>query len=94
MLTFDDIQTGMKKLLLLLWLTFSCHVCYAEENTILSKISLDEATRKILKDTNIRVLGASTEIINGREVHIIKVLTPDGHIRYYKIDAETGASAG
>jgi uncharacterized membrane protein YkoI len=23
-------------------------------------------------------------------VHVIKVLTPDGRIRYYKIDAETG----
>jgi uncharacterized membrane protein YkoI len=51
---------------------------------------LDEATKQIIEGSNNRVLGATTEIIDGREVHIIKVLTPDGRIQYYKVDAETG----
>jgi uncharacterized membrane protein YkoI len=68
--------------------------CYADEATCLARLSLDEATKKILKEGNKRVLGASTEIIDGKEIHIIKVLTPDGHIRHFKIDAETGAVVG
>lgn len=58
---------------------------------LLAKISLEEATRKIMNEGNKRVLGATTQIIDGKEVHIIKVLTPDGRIRHFKIDAETGA---
>lgn len=66
------------------------NVCFAESNMLLASISLDEATKQIIEGSNNRVLGATTEIIDGREVHIIKVLTPDGRIQYYKIDAETG----
>jgi uncharacterized membrane protein YkoI len=66
----------------------------ADPQLLLAKISLEEATRQILKDGNKRVLGASTQVINGHEVHIIKVLTPDGRIQHYKIDAETGAVIG
>lgn len=57
-----------------------------------TRISLDQATKQIIKDAHNRVLGAETELIDNREVHVIKVLTPDGHIRHYKIDAETGES--
>ncbi|MDD2659122.1 MAG: PepSY domain-containing protein [Methylococcales bacterium] len=54
-------------------------------------ISLDQATKQIIKnDTKIRVLGAETEIIDGKQVHVIKVLTLDGRIQHFKIDAETG----
>lgn len=63
--------------------------CFAENN-LLARISLDEATRQIIEGTYNKVLGAQTELIDGREVYIIKVLTPDGHIQYFKIDAETG----
>lgn len=66
-------------------------ICRADDTFVVSRLSLDEATRKILNAGNKRVLGASTIIIDGKEVHIIKVLTPDGHIQHYKIDAETGA---
>ena len=65
-------------------------LCQAEDGLLIAKISLDEATSQILKEGNMRVLGATTEIIDGREVHVIKVLTPDGHIQHYKVDAETG----
>lgn len=63
--------------------------CFAG-NSQLAYVSLDEATKQIIDGTYNKVLGAQTEIIDGREVHIIKVLTPDGRIQYFKIDAETG----
>lgn len=63
--------------------------CYAGYNG-LAYVTLDEATKQIIEGTYNKVLGALTERIDGKEVHIIKVLTPDGHIQYYKIDAETG----
>ena len=74
--------------LLVLLLSFSCFATEADQPTY---ISLDQATKQIIKNnSNIRVLGAETEIIDGKETHVIKVLTPDGHIQHYKIDAETG----
>ncbi|MBS3951442.1 MAG: PepSY domain-containing protein [Methylomicrobium sp.] len=56
----------------------------------LAAVSLDEATRQVLSDPQNKVLGAKTEIINEREVHIIKVLTADGRIQHFIVDAETG----
>jgi uncharacterized membrane protein YkoI len=63
--------------------------CFAE-NKQLAYINLDEATKQIIEGTYNKVLGAETVIIDGKTVHVIKVLTPDGHIQYFKIDAETG----
>jgi len=63
-------------------------------NSCFAGISLDEATKQIIEGTYNKVLGAQTELIDGREVYIIKVLTPDGHIQYFKIDAETGQLVG
>ncbi|TAK62163.1 PepSY domain-containing protein [Methylobacter sp.] len=63
--------------------------CFAETK-LLANVSLDEATKQIIEGTYNKVLGAQIEIIDGKEVYIIKVLTPDGRIQYYKIDAETG----
>ena len=63
--------------------------CFAEDNQS-SGISLDEATKQIIEGTYNKVLAAQTELIDGKAVHVIKVLTPDGRIQYYKIDAETG----
>ena len=63
--------------------------CFAEDN-LPTAISLDEATKQIIEGTYNKVLAAQTEVIDGKTVHVIKVLTPDGRIQYYKIDAETG----
>lgn len=68
----------------------SAEICVAEPALLLSRVSLDQATHQIIKDSNFRVLGAFTVVIDGKEVHVIKVLTPDGHIRHFRIDAETG----
>ncbi len=86
----------MNLLIKALLIYFLSSSCYADTGSVinLARLSLDEATKQILKEGNKRVLGATTEIINGKEVHVIKVLTPDGRIHYYKIDAETGAKVG
>jgi uncharacterized membrane protein YkoI len=67
---------------------------HAVADDFIVRISLDQATRQVLGSGNHRVLGAQTIMINGREVHVIKVLTPDGRVRYFRIDAETGAPLG
>jgi uncharacterized membrane protein YkoI len=81
----------MKTLINCLILLTLSTTCYADEDMDVARVSLHEATQKILNDGNKRVLGASTQVIDGKEVHIIKVLTPDGRILHFKIDAETGA---
>lgn len=81
----------MKLLINLLLIIALTTICHADDSFDLARVSLHEATQKILSDGNKRVLGATTVVIEGKEVHIIKVLTPDGHIQHYKIDAETGA---
>lgn len=63
---------------------------FAQNDDLLSYVSLDEAVKQIIEGTYDKILGAQTELIDGKEVHVIKVLTPDGRVRYYRIDAETG----
>lgn len=79
------------------WTLFCSNSCFAEgENLDLDTenlsipVSLELATQQLTKDENNRVLGAETDLIDDREVHVIKVLTSNGHIRHIKIDAETG----
>jgi uncharacterized membrane protein YkoI len=84
----------MNVLIKLLILIVFYSTSYADDSIDIARVSLHEATQKILSDSNKRVLGATTQIIDGKEVHIIKVLTPDGRILHYKIDAETGAIIG
>ncbi len=57
---------------------------------VLAKVSVDEAARKVADDKNRRVLGAKTEVIEGREVHVIKTLSDKGRVENEKVDAETG----
>lgn len=83
----------MKQFTLLLAL-LAALIGHAAADDYWVKISLDQATRQVIGSGNHRVLGAQTIMINGREVHVIKVLTPDGRIHYFRIDAETGALLG
>jgi hypothetical protein len=81
----------MRHLIYLVALTLMLSgVCLADSEMLLTRVSLDQATHQLIKEHKFRVLGAQTEIIDGKEVHVIKVLTSDGHIRHYRIDAETG----
>jgi uncharacterized membrane protein YkoI len=62
----------------------------ADSELLMTRVSLDQATHQIIIQNQFRVLSARTEIIDGKEIHIIKVLTPNGHVRHFKIDAESG----
>jgi uncharacterized membrane protein YkoI len=53
-------------------------------------VTLDEAIKQVLQDGKTKVLGAKTEVENGKKIHVIKVLTATGHIQYIRIDAATG----
>ncbi|MGD7033715.1 PepSY domain-containing protein [Methylotuvimicrobium buryatense] len=61
---------------------------------MVAMVSLDEATKQVRQDGRVKVLGAKTESIEDRKVHVIKILTPDGRIQYQRIDAETGRLLG
>jgi uncharacterized membrane protein YkoI len=45
---------------------------------------------RIRKQTGGRVLAAETRFIDGRPVHVIRILTPQGKVRNFQIDASTG----
>jgi uncharacterized membrane protein YkoI len=53
-------------------------------------ISLEEATRRVREQTGGQVLRAETKRDKGRAVHLIRVLTEDGRVRNWHVDAETG----
>ncbi len=62
----------------------------AGEAIILAELTLDQATKQIIEQKQNKVLGAETEVIDGKKVHVIKVLSADGRVQYLKIDVETG----
>ena len=51
-------------------------------------ITLDQAVQKVKKNNKGKVLSAQTKQIEGRQTHVIKVLTADGHVK--KIRVESG----
>lgn len=53
-------------------------------------VSLAQATRMVREQTGGQVLRAETKRDKGRTVHRIRVLTEDGRVRTYHVDAETG----
>lgn len=59
-----------------------------EEN--IAPITLDEATKKITKETQNKVLNAETKTIASKKIHVIKILTDKGRIQHIKIEAKTG----
>lgn len=66
-------------------------VSFAGKEVIFSVLTLDEATKKIIEQNKSKVLGAKTELIDGKKVHVIKILSDDGRVQYLKVDVETGA---
>lgn len=53
-------------------------------------ISLEQATQMVRESTGGQVLRAETKRDKGRVVHRIRVLTEDGRVRTWHVDAETG----
>lgn len=80
-------QTFIKIILLTVCLS---QVVNADKQMVLAALSLDQATKKVIDAKKSKVLGAKTETIAGRNVHVIKILTKDGRVQYLKVDAETG----
>ncbi len=62
----------------------------ADNELVLAALSLDQATKNVIEAKKSKVLGAKTEMIAGKEIHVIKILTKDGHVQYLKVDAESG----
>ncbi len=50
--------------------------------------SLSEAVDKARRDTGGKVLSAHTETRGDREVHVIKVLTPDGRVKMVRVNGD------
>ncbi len=63
---------------------------YAGKEIVLSALTLDQATKKVIEQNRSKVLSAVTETVNGKKVHIIKILTSDGRVQYLKVDIDTG----
>lgn len=53
-------------------------------------VSLDEAVLAVQRDTGGRVLSAEPHSIGHKLKYIIKVLTPDGHVRKLVVSSEAG----
>ncbi len=51
---------------------------------------LDESVNMIRDRTDGRVLSAETRKSDGRRIHHIRVLTPKGKVRRFRLDAKTG----
>ncbi len=80
-------QTFIK--VFLLFLCFNQSV-FAGSEILFSVLSLDQATKKIINKNKSKVLGAKTETIEGVKVHIIKILTQDGRVQSFKVNADSG----
>jgi hypothetical protein len=55
-----------------------------------ASVSLAQATQMVREQTGGQVLRAETKRDKGRAVHRIRVLTDDGRVRTWHVDAETG----
>lgn len=59
-----------------------------------ARVSLDEAVAKVRRRYEGKILRAETRVRDGRAIHHIKLLTPDGRVRTIRVDAETGRILG
>ena len=55
-------------------------------------LSLEQAAARIQRQTGGRILSADVLNRKGRVVYRIKVLMPSGHVRIFRVDAESGAA--
>ncbi len=64
-----------------------CH-----RRTITTEASLEQVTRQVINSHYAsRILSARTEDLDGKKVHVIKMLTQDGRIQQQTFAADTGA---
>ncbi len=53
-------------------------------------VSLDEAVSKVRRQTSGKILSAETVVVEGKNVHRIKVLTKQGRVQRLQVDAQSG----
>jgi hypothetical protein len=54
-------------------------------------VTLEEVVTPLMQDSQIKVLLAKTELIEGKKIHIIKLLIiATGYIQHVKVDASSG----
>ncbi len=53
--------------------------------TIAQAMTLDEAIKKVRRDTGGKILSAQTRVEGNRRVHVIRVLTPNGRVREIRL---------
>ena len=56
--------------------------------------SLDRAVSRIRKRTGARILSAETREVEGRRMHVIRVLTREGKVRRLRVDADSEYPGG
>lgn len=77
-------------LILLLIMFFSGNALACTEEIILVQadiVNLDEAIERVKKSKNGKILDAQTQELDGKPVHVIKVLTESGHVKKVRIQA-------
>lgn len=74
-----------------LLLTFClAQTAFAGKEIFFSVVSLDQATKLIIKGNKNKVLSAKSEVKDGKKIHVIKILSQDGRVQSLKVDADTG----
>lgn len=53
-------------------------------------VSLNQAIGEARNHYNGKVLSAETRRTKGRDTHNVRILTKDGRVRRYRVDAESG----
>jgi len=61
-------------------------------NILLADISLDSAVAQASERYGGRVLSAKTQHGPNGNTHLIRILTPDGHVKRVRVDAESKKS--
>lgn len=54
------------------------------------EVSLEDAVARVQRATGATVIAAETRLVDGRAVHFVKVLSRDGRVRIYRVDARSG----
>jgi len=62
----------------------------AQDTLVRGQISQDEAVAIVRAQTSGKVVRVNSKVEGGSLVYKVRVLTPDGRLREYRVDAATG----
>jgi len=78
---------NLKPYILILSLLYSLLPGAAAAGEHKNGFTLDEAVHEIRAQTGGRILSAKTTRSNGKRIHQIRVLTKDGRVRHFQLEA-------